>query len=109
FFAGLLRPRAGRRFLELDLVIENQRGEGEEIAVGTSSFSLRDTTNDTHEPMLVLVGGRVSPAAIDSGQKATVRLVFEVPQAADPAELRYNVLNYINKPRVGETIEYKFR
>jgi len=54
-------------------------------------------------------GGRGSPAAIDSGQKAAVRIVFAVTQAADPAELRYNVLNYIAKPRVGETIEYKFR
>jgi len=108
-FAGLIRPEAGRRFLEFDLDIENQRGEGEVIAVRISSFSLRDTTNDRHDPVLVLVGGRVSPAAIDSGQKATVRIVFEVPQAADPAELRYNVLNYIAKPRVGETIEYEFR
>ena len=32
-YAGLLRPKAGRRFVELDLVIENQRGEGEALAV----------------------------------------------------------------------------
>ena len=108
-FAGLLRPGVGRRFLELDLAIENQRGEGEEIAVRTSLFSLRDSSNERHDPMLVMVGGRLSPAAIDSGQKATVRLMFEVPQTAVPAELRYNVLNYINKPRVGETIVYRFR
>ncbi|TLZ76896.1 MAG: DUF4352 domain-containing protein [Methanobacteriota archaeon] len=108
-YASLIRPEAGRRFLEFDLDIENQRGEGEVVTVRTSSFSLRDTASDRHDPVLVLVGGRVSPADIDSGQRATVRLVFEVPQAADPAELRYNVLNYINKPRVGETIEYKFR
>ena len=108
-FAGLLRPGVGRRFLELDLAIENQRGEGEEIAVRTSLFSLRDSSNERHDPMLVMVGGRLSPTAIDSGQKATVRLMFEVPQTAVPAELRYNVLNYINKPRVGETIVYRFR
>ena len=108
-FAGLLRPGVGRRFLELDLAIENQRGEGEQIAVRTSLFSLRDSSNERHDPMLVMVGGRLSPAAIDSGQKATVRLMFEVPQTAVPAELRYNVLNYINKPRVGETIVYRFR
>ena len=108
-FAGLLRPEAGHRFLEFDLDIENQRGEGEEIAVRASSFSLRDSSNDRHEPMLVMVEGRLSPAAINNGQKATVRLVFEVPQEAGPSELRYDVLNYINKPRVGETIVYKFR
>ena len=107
-YASLIRPEAGRRFLEFDLDIENQRGEGEVVTVRTSSFSLRDTASDRHDPVLVLVGGRVSPADIDSGQRATVRLVFEVPQAADPAELRYDVLNYINKPRVGETIDYKF-
>jgi len=108
-YAGLLRPEAGRRFLELDLVIENQRHETEEIEVRTSSFSLRDTTNNRYDAVLAMVGGKLAPAAIDSGQKATVRLVFELPQAAYPAELRYNVLNYINAPRVGETIVYKFR
>jgi len=58
--------------------------------------------------MFALVGGKLAPADIAFGEVATVRLVFEVPLAADPSELRYNVLNYIDTPRVGETIVYKF-
>src|SRR5206468_3768015 len=75
-YAGLIRPEAGRRFLEFDLDIENRRGEGEVIGVRTSSFSLRDTNNDRHNPVPVLGGGRGSPAAMDSGQRATAGTVF---------------------------------
>lgn len=108
-YAPLLRPEADGRFLEFDLIVENQRGEDEEIAVRTPAFSMRDRTDERYDPVLAMVGGKLSPAAIDSGQTATVRLVFELPKAAEPAELRYDVLNYIDTPRVGETIVYKFR
>lgn len=108
-YAPLLRPEAGNRLLELELIIENQRHEGEEIVVRTSSFSLRDTDGARHEPVIALVEGKVSPAEIASGATGTVRLVFEVPQTAEPAELRYDVLDYIPTPRVGETVVYTLR
>lgn len=108
-YAPLLLPQAGQRFLEFELVITNERHEDEEIPVGTSHFSLKDTSGKTQDPMLALVGGKLAPADIDSGDMATVRLVFEVPLAAGPLELRYDVLNYVDTPRVGETIVYKFR
>ena len=108
-FAPLLRPDPGNRLLELELIIENQRHPGEEIVVRTSSFSLRDADGARHEPVIALVEGKVSPAEIASGATGTVRLIFEVPQAVEPTELRYDVLDYIPTPRVGETVVYTLR
>jgi hypothetical protein len=107
-YAPLLRPQAGQRFLEFELAIKNERGEGDEVLpLGTSHFSLKDTARTRHA-LLAMVGGKLAPADIGAGETATVRIVFELPIGAAPEELRYDVLNYNNAPRVGETIVYKF-
>jgi len=105
-YAPLLRPQAGHRFIEFELLIENQRGEGEDIEVKTSSFSLRDSAGRRHDPLLALVAGKLAPAAIASNQLANVRLAFELALDEHPLELRYNVLDYIAE--VGENITYTF-
>ncbi len=108
-FAPLLSPEAGGRFVELELVIKNERAPGEIIPISSSHFSLKDSSQATHDAVLALVDGRLAPFDIPSGETATVRLAFELSASADPSQLRYDVLNYIDVPRVGETIVYNFR
>jgi hypothetical protein len=110
-YAPLLQPDAGYHFVEFELVIENKRGPEKDlvIPISTSHFSLRDTTGATHAPDLAIVGNKPAPADIASLGAAAVRLVFQVPLGAAPSELRYDVLNYIDFPRVGETIVYQFK
>ena len=50
----------------------------------------------------------IAPFDIDSGDTVLVRLLFELPLDSDPAELKYDVIEYIDHPRLGETIVYQF-
>ena len=63
------------------------------------------------EPLVIATvdGNELAPFDIVSGETVTLRLLFKLPLDADPAELKYDVLDYISFPRLGETIVYEFR
>ena len=86
------------------------RDNGEEVPIRTGRFELQDSDGGAHEPLIATVNGsEIAPFDIESHDFATLQLVFELPVDADPLELEYDVLDYISKPRLGETIVYEFR
>ena len=55
---------------------------------------------------MVTVDGRRGPVDLGHNESAITRVLFEMPVDERPVEFRYDVLNYIDVPRVGETIIY---
>ncbi len=107
---AFLAARPDYRLVELRFIIKNWRGAGEEVPIRTRRFELQDTGGGTHEPLLAIVNRReIAPFDIGSGDTAALQLVFELPVNADPLELEYDVLEYIDYPRLGETIVWEFR
>lgn len=112
-----LRPDADRRLVSFVITVDNQRGGGPgdadvDIPVKESAFSLEDSDGDGHDPVLLVLDGEAGDGEIghdDSGIDGAVLLVFAVPDTADPAELKWDVVDYIDEPRVGETIVWEFR
>lgn len=87
----------------------NWRGAGEKVPIRNGRFELRDTGGGAYEPLLATVNRTdIAPYDINSGDTVTLQLVFELPLAEDPLELEYDVLEYIDYPRLGETIVYEF-
>lgn len=72
------------------------------MPIRTPAFALRDTEGNERDERLAVSNGDVAPVDIESGYLEQVVRVFEVPLAADPAELRWDFLDYISY--VGETI-----
>ena len=63
----------------------------------------------SHPSVLVGVNGALGGGSIDHGDSGTATVVFEVPDTARPAALRWEVVVYIDLPRRGETIEWTLR
>jgi hypothetical protein len=100
--APLLVPLPGYRFVEFELVIENQSYNGLEIE--ESNFRLKDDNGDSHRAVLVVVDGRSPPLEIDEGESAIAGLFFELPEGLDPTELRFNLEHHVHR-----SVIYKFR
>lgn len=105
-----LEPKDLHRLIDFTLTMTNQRDENpsDDVRFSNGAFSVA-YSSDRLKPVLVIVNGRVAPYSIDPGEVAIVTLVFEAPGDEVPEELRYDVLNYIDGPRIGETIVWKFR
>ena len=96
--------------MEFRFIIKSHRDDGAKVPIRKRRFELQDTGGGTHEPLLATVNDReIAPLDIGSGDTATLQLVFELPVNADPLELEYDVLEYIDYPRLGETIVWEFR
>ena len=107
---SFLAAQPGYRLVELRFVIRSYRDDGEKVPIRTARFELQDTGGGTHEPLLATVNGRdIAPFDIGSNDTATLQLVFELPVDGNPLELEYDVLEYIDYPRLGETIVWEFR
>ena len=102
-----LLAQANHRLISFDLSVRNLRDGREIVPIRDASFSIRDELGERHKTILVLVYGRIAPVDIDSGEAARIHAVFELPKGVNPASLRFDVLDYISKPRVGETIVFE--
>lgn len=83
-----LLPQPDHRFVAFELVIENENRR--DLAIRTSDFRLEDEDGDGHNAYFVLVGGRIPRVDVERHESVDARLVFELPEGVDPAELRYN-------------------
>ncbi len=107
---SFLAVRPGYRLVEFRFTIRNWRGADEKVPIRNGRFELRDTRGVAQKPLIATVdGNELAPFDIASGDTVTLQLLFELPLDADPAELKYDVLDYISFPRLGETIVYEFR
>jgi hypothetical protein len=97
-----LVPQAGYRLIVFAVLVENDGRN--DLRIREGDFRLRDREDESQDPLLVLVDGRVAPVSLKKGGFSVVDLVFELPQGVDPAELRYD-LGRIE----ADTIVYKFR
>ena len=105
---AFLTAAPGHRLVEFRLVMENYRGAGQTVPIRASRFNLLDTEQGNHESLIVTVNrSDVAPIDIESGDEATLQLLFELPHDADPAELQYDVLEYGGP--FGEKIIWEFR
>lgn len=75
------------RFVLFRLGITNERGL--ELSVREGDFRLEDSEGDRHDPFLVTLGGLQPPRDLEAGDQGLIRVLFEVPADADPAELVY--------------------
>lgn len=102
----LLIPEEGARFVELTMHAEEVGGfyadqdSGKKQSFYDWDFRLKDTNGKTHAPFLALVNGRTLPETILLGDEGEIRLVFELGQDIDPAELRYKVAGRFIAPIV---------
>jgi len=86
----------------------NTRGARAGNPIRTSRFRLRDTVGEEQEALLAVIdGSEIAPAEIESGEFATVRVLFELAGGRNPAELQYDVLEYFVS--FGEQIDWEFR
>lgn len=75
------------RFVLFFLGMTNERGLG--LSVREGDFRLEDSEGGRHDPFLVTLGGLQPPRVLEAGDPGLVRVLFEVPADADPAELVY--------------------
>jgi hypothetical protein len=99
-----------RRLVAFTITVDHYRADNEVIGVDESKISLKDTGGDRHDPALLVVNGKAGDRDIehddDTAVDGTVLVVFAVPTAEDPAELEWNVIDFI--PGVGETVVWEF-
>jgi hypothetical protein len=83
----LLTPRAGKRFVAFQLEVTNDRRW--DLHIRNRDFRLKDSEGKGHDPTLVVVGGSVAPVDIPDHSSATIYVLFEVGEQAQPTELHY--------------------
>ncbi|MCH8025823.1 MAG: DUF4389 domain-containing protein [Chloroflexi bacterium] len=98
----LLVPQTGYRFVQFELVIENESYDA--IESDQSSFSLKGQDGHSRHPVLAVVDGRTRLWEVDEGESALVVLLFELPEGIDPAELRFTMGHHVHR-----TVIYEFR
>jgi hypothetical protein len=83
----LLIAEEDERFVAFQLTIDNEQDRS--VAVRDSNFRLKDSDGDGHDPLLAVVGGRVTAVKIEKHTSVEATLVFEIGDDTDPAELKY--------------------
>ncbi len=102
-----ITAEAGNRLVSLDLTISQRSGSVNPVPIKPSSFSLQDENGKRYTPLLVSVDGKAGSTQIGRGMSGVVRVVFEMPASSVPVAFRFDALNYIDFPRVGETVIYR--
>ena len=83
----LLEADSGKRLVMFEFSLAN--GSGWDIKIEESDFKLWDEEGKKHKPELVVVDGHPAPQDVKEDRGASVAVVFEVPEEAAPAELKY--------------------
>ena len=96
----------GTRLIAFELTINQRPSSTENVPIRSSSYSLRSETGARYKALMVTVDSKSAPVDLGHNERAITRVIFEVPVDERPVEFRYDVLNYIDVPRVGETILY---
>jgi hypothetical protein len=98
----LLEPGPGERLVTFELSVMNDGRP--DIEIEESDFKLKDEDGEKHKPQLVTVDGRAATQKVEEDETVRVTVVFELPEEAAPAELKYN-------PSFGfrNSVKYVFR
>jgi hypothetical protein len=98
----LLEPDPGTRLVMFEFSVTNDGRR--DVEIQRSDFKLKDEEEENHDPELVLVAGHPAPQDVEEDRRATVAIVFEVPEGVEPAELKYS-------PGIGfrNSVKYVFR
>ncbi len=99
----------GNRLVAFDLTVNQRRSSTESVPINRSSYSLRSDTGESYKALFVTVDGRPGDAKIGRNERANIHVIFQLPVEEAPVDLRFDLLNYIDVPRVGETIVYHLR
>jgi Domain of unknown function (DUF4389) len=99
----------GNRLVAFDLTVNQRRSSTESVPIKRSSYSLRSDAGAKYEALLVTVDGRPGETKIGRDERANIHVIFQMPVEEAPIDLRFDLLNYIDVPRVGETIVYHLR
>jgi hypothetical protein len=84
----LLEPDSDRHLVMFEFSVANDSSR--DIDIEKSDFGLRDSEGDNHKPELVMVAGHPASQEVEEDETARVRVIFEVPDDVDPAELKYS-------------------
>lgn len=98
----LLEAASGRRLVMFEFSLANDSSH--DIRVEESDFKLRDEEGKKHKPELVVVAGHPAPQDVGEERRAIVAVVFQVPEGAAPAELKYEPSFTFRNP-----VKYVFR
>jgi hypothetical protein len=88
FADGFYQAEEDRRFVLFILGITNNRDS--DFRTDGDDFRLKDSRGKSHDPFLATLGGLPPPGELEGGQQLVVGLLFEVPQEAEAAELKYD-------------------
>lgn len=97
----LLSPDSGKRFVSFRLEITNNRGF--DLHIRNGDFVLKDSKG-RHEPTLLVVGGKIAPAAISGHGTASIYVLFEEKEDVQPTELHFRA-----PPTEARTIIWEFQ
>ena len=84
---NFLDAKEDHRLVAYRLVVDIK--EDRDLKFRQRDFRLQDSKGKKHEPLLVVVDGRIPPETVKDGTSVNVDLVFEVPDDREVAELRY--------------------
>jgi hypothetical protein len=85
---GIYLPEEGHRFVLFSILLDNERRF--RARVEDDDFGLKDSLGEDHDAAFVSLGGRKLPADVESGVRASVNVMFEVDEEAQPTELKYS-------------------
>jgi len=83
----LLAAVKNKKLVSFQLMFDNERNRSAKVR--DSDFRLKDGEGDWHDPLLMVVGGRVAPVKIAKGTPAKATVIFEIGDDARPAQLKY--------------------
>lgn len=96
----------GTRMIAFDLRIDQRPSSTESVPISGASYSLQSDTGAKYKPILVTIDGQKTSVKLGRGMSAHVHVIFQLPVTEAPVDFRFDLLNYIDMPRVGETIVY---
>ena len=103
---SLIPAAPGSRFVAFSIDIQTNFA-GQQVDLEPGAFQVDDTAGHTHEASIVSVNGVIGRDSI-SNRHAVATVVFQIPSDRLPQRLTWDVVNYIDVPRRGETIVWAF-
>lgn len=83
------QPAAGKKFVALDVLIENNSGSS--IDVNPLNFSLKDSDSYEYQPSYFAPDPLLNLSTLENGKSVRGYIGYEVPEDANLVELKYEV------------------
>lgn len=106
--ASLMPPHPGQRTVQFDLLVTHF-DDTDIRHISAGRFELIDESEASHPPIRVTVDGVVVESVhLEEDKPAETMLVFELPVATDPEELRYDAVDYFGFQPNHQIVVYRF-